>query len=96
MPEITRDIYVDVNARAIDGWNAKGWEWGTPLSHEEYLKARQGEWRMLLTPTKPVPPAWYPSDLSGLRVLGLASGGGAADAYLCRPRGAMHRVRLHA
>lgn len=35
MPEITRDIYVDVNARAIDGWNAKGWEWGTPLSHEE-------------------------------------------------------------
>lgn len=46
MPEITRDTYVDVNARAIDGWNAKGWEWGTPLSHEEYLKARQGEWRM--------------------------------------------------
>ena len=69
MPEITRDIYVDVNARAIDGWNAKGWEWGTPLSHEEYLKARQGEWRMLLTPTKPVPPAWYPSDLSGLRAV---------------------------
>ena len=31
MPEITRDTYVDVNARAIDGWNAQGWEWGTPL-----------------------------------------------------------------
>lgn len=76
MPEITRDTYVDVNARAIDGWNAKGWEWGTPLSHEEYLKARQGEWRMLLTPTKPVPLEWYPSGLTGLRVLGLASGGG--------------------
>ena len=76
MTDITRDTYADVNARAIDGWNAQGWEWGTPLSHEEYLKARQGEWRMLLTPTKPVPPAWYPSDLSGLRVLGLASGGG--------------------
>lgn len=76
MTDITRDTYADVNARAIDGWNAQGWEWGTPLSHEEYLEARQGEWRMLLTPTKPVPPAWYPSDLSGLRVLGLASGGG--------------------
>lgn len=76
MTDITTENYVDVNARAIDGWNAQGWEWGTPLSHEEYLEARQGEWRMLLTPTKPVPPEWYPSDLSGLHVLGLACGGG--------------------
>ena len=76
MTDITRDTYADVNARAIDGWNAQGWEWGTPLTHEEYLEARQGEWRMLLTPTKPVPLEWYPSDLTGLRVLGLASGGG--------------------
>lgn len=30
---------------------------------------------MVLTPTKPVPKAWYP-DLNGKRVLGLASGGG--------------------
>ena len=76
MTDITTENYADVNARAIDGWNARGWEWGTPLSHEEYLEARQGEWRMLLTPTKPVPREWYPSDLSGLRVLGLACGGG--------------------
>ncbi len=71
---ITTENYADVNARAIDGWNARGWEWGTPLSHEEYLDARQGEWRMLLTPPKPVPPEGSPSDLSGLRVLGLACG----------------------
>ena len=42
---------------------------------------------MLLTPTKPVPPAWYPSDLSGLRVLGLACGGGQQDAHLRRLSG---------
>lgn len=76
MLEIAEDNYVDANARAIDGWNAQGWEWGTPLSHEEYLGAWRGEWSMLLTPTKTVPREWYPSDLSGLSVLGLASGGG--------------------
>ncbi len=90
MTDITTENYADVNARAIDGWNARGWEWGTPLSHEDArgwewgtplshedsLEARQGEWRILLTPTKPVPPEWYPSDLSGLRVLGRACGGG--------------------
>lgn len=43
MTDITTENYADVNARAIDGWNARGWEWGTPLSHEEYLEARQGE-----------------------------------------------------
>lgn len=74
--DITQDNYADVNARAIDGWNAAGWEWGTPITHEEYERARGGDWQMLLTPTKPVPPEWYPVDMSGLRVLGLASGGG--------------------
>ena len=72
---ITRDNYADANARAIDGWNADGWEWGTPITHEDYLRACQGDWEMLLTPTKPVPHDWYPADMTGLRVLGLACGG---------------------
>lgn len=72
---ITRDNYVDTNARAIDGWNADGWEWGTPITHEDYSRACQGDWEMLLTPTKPVPHEWYPADMTGLRVLGLACGG---------------------
>lgn len=67
--------YTDMNARAIDGWVKAGWEWGRPISHEEYEKALQGEWRMLLTPKKPVPPQWL-GDVRGKRVLGLASGGG--------------------
>ena len=67
--------YQDLNAITIDRWVEEGWEWGTPISHEEYIAARGGKWDVLLTPTKFVPHAWF-GDLKGKRVLGLASGGG--------------------
>ena len=67
--------YQDINAKTIDRWNKDGWEWGTPISHETFLNAKNGSWDVVLTPTKPVPHAWF-GDLSGKRVLGLASGGG--------------------
>ena len=67
--------YTAVNARTIDRWVDEGWEWGVPVSHEEYENAKRGEWRILLTPTKPVPASWFPP-LEGARVLGLAAGGG--------------------
>lgn len=67
--------YAEINAGIIDRWIKEGWEWGQPISHESYEKALNGEWEMLLTPTKPVPKYWYP-ELRGCRVLGLASGGG--------------------
>lgn len=66
--------YTDINARTIDSWVAGGWEWGRPISHEEYLRAREGDFRVLLTPTRPVPGEWFPP-LPGCRVLGLAAGG---------------------
>lgn len=67
--------YQAVNAETIDRWIEEGWEWGVPITHETYEAARGGEWDVLLTPTKPVPHAWF-GDLRGKRVLGLASGGG--------------------
>ena len=67
--------YTDLNAEAIGRWIDEGWEWGTPISHETYLQACAGEWEVQLTPTKPVPSAWF-GELSGKHVLGLASGGG--------------------
>ena len=67
--------YQDVNARTSDRWIEAGWEWGTPISHEIYQAAQRGDWDVLLTPTKPVPHAWF-GELKGKRVLGLASGGG--------------------
>ena len=67
--------YQDINSETIDRWCADGWEWGKPISHEEFLAAKQGRWDVLLTPTKPVPHEWFGS-LKGKKVLGLASGGG--------------------
>lgn len=69
------ESYQDLNAKTIDQWVEEGWEWGKPISHEEYEQARAGNWEMLLTPTKPVPKSWF-GELFGKRVLGLASGGG--------------------
>ena len=67
--------YQDINAKTIDRWVEDGWEWGVPISHEEYVKALEGDWNVVLTPTKKVPMEWF-GDLKGKRVLGLASGGG--------------------
>ncbi len=67
--------YQDENARAIDRWVEQGWEWGVPITHAQYAAALRGEWDVLLTPTKPVPHAWF-GELKGKKVLGLASGGG--------------------
>lgn len=67
--------YQSINAQTIDRWVREGWEWGVPVSHQAYLDALAGNWDVVLTPTKPVPKAWF-GDLKGKRVLGLASGGG--------------------
>lgn len=66
--------YQDVNAQTIDRWVEEGWQWGIPITHEAFLEAQNGRWDVLLTPTKPVPHAWF-GDLKGKMVLGLASGG---------------------
>ena len=67
--------YQDINAQTIDRWVEEGWEWGIPITHEEFVAAQNGKWDVLLTPTKPVPHTWF-GELKGKKVLGLASGGG--------------------
>ena len=67
--------YQEINSKTIDSWCEDGWEWGRAISHETYVKAQNGEWDVLLTPTKPVPHEWF-GDLKGKKVFGLASGGG--------------------
>ena len=67
--------YSEINAQTIDRWIQDGWEWGVPITHQAYLDTLAGNWDVVLTPTKPVPKAWF-GDLKGKRVLGLASGGG--------------------
>ena len=67
--------YQDINAKRIDAWCESGWEWGKAISHEEFNAAQNGQWDVLLTPTKYVPHEWF-GELKGKDVLGLASGGG--------------------
>lgn len=67
--------YRELNAETIDRWVEEGWEWGIPIDHETYLRALAGDWSVRLTPTVPVPRAWF-GELRGKKVLGLASGGG--------------------
>ena len=67
--------YQDINAETIDRWVDEGWEWGQPVSHETWEKAKQGIWDVHLSPTKSVPHRWF-GDLKGKKILGLASGGG--------------------
>lgn len=67
--------YQEINSKTIDRWVDEGWEWGVPIDHETYIKAKNGEWDVFLTPTKPIPHEWF-GTLKGKKLLGLASGGG--------------------
>lgn len=67
------------------GWDRevdKGNPWTIPVSAAEVVAARQGNWHLVLTPTRPVPRTWYPPDLCGVDVLCLASGGGQQGPIL--------------
>ena len=63
------------NRMAWDREVERGNQWTVPASREAIAAARQGQWEIFLTPSKPVPREWFP-DLEGLDVLCLASGGG--------------------
>lgn len=63
------------NARAWDGAAERREMWSTPVSDDDIAAARSGDVSVLLTPETPVPADWFPP-MPGLRLLGLASGGG--------------------
>lgn len=73
--------YQSINEDTINRWVEEGWEWSRPISHEDYLAVRPNDFRLLLTPTKPIPCVWL-GDLTGKKVLGLASGGGQQGPLL--------------
>lgn len=67
--------YTEINSKVFDRWVEEGWEWGQPINHEVFQKAKNGEWEVVLTPNKPVPKEWF-GEIKNARILGLASGGG--------------------
>lgn len=73
--------YISHNKETIARWVTQGWEWSIPLDHDAFIKAKAGDYRLLLTPTRPVPPRWL-GGVAGKRVLALASGGGQQGPIL--------------
>lgn len=69
------------NRAAWDKQVEYGNPWTVPVSEVEIAEAKAGRWKILLTPTKPVPREWFP-DLARLDVLCLASGGGQQGPLL--------------
>lgn len=69
------------NRRAWDVAVERGSQWTVPVSSAEIAAARQGEWSIVLTPTKPVPRSWFPS-FRDAEILCLASGGGQQGPIL--------------
>lgn len=67
--------YQDINKETIDRWVEEGWEWGKPITHQQFVDAKNGIFNVLLTPTINVPKEWF-GDLRGKKILGLAAGGG--------------------
>lgn len=67
--------YIEINSKVFDKWVEEGWEWGKPISHEIFEKAKNNDWSVVLTPTKTVPKEWF-CKMNNAEVLGLASGGG--------------------
>lgn len=85
--------YQDINSLTVDKWCKQGWEWGKPVSHEEYVAATRGEIKVYLTPTRPVPEKWFvpPKRRCGF---GACVGRRAADPVVLRRRRKMHGTRL--
>ncbi len=73
----------------VRAYNRKAWDreveignpWTVPVGPEVITAARRGEWQIVLTPTIPVPRAWF-GELRGAAVLCIASGGGQQGPVL--------------
>ena len=75
---------MDIRAYNRDAWNrqvAQGNPWTIPVGTDQIAAARQGNWSVVLTPTKPVPSEWFPPS-PGCRTLCLACGGGQQGPIL--------------
>ncbi len=72
---------VKYNQSAWNNYVEQKNRWTIPVSEQEIENAANGNWSVVLTPAKAVPHNWFPN-LKGLKILGLASGGGQQGAIL--------------
>lgn len=64
--------------RLVDSNN----EWSLPVGPEVIARAREGDWAVVLIGHEPTPRDWLPSEMTGVRVLCLGSGGGQQGPVL--------------
>jgi len=67
--------YLEHNRRSWNHGTMADSVWARPVDAPTIARARSGSWDVLLTPSTPVPKAWF-GDIGGKEVLCLASGGG--------------------
>lgn len=80
---------MDLARYQCEAWNReveRGSPWTQPVSPDQIAAARDGNWHILLTPTKPVPREWF-GIVAGKEVLCLASGGGQQGPILAAAGG---------
>ncbi|MCL2530618.1 MAG: class I SAM-dependent methyltransferase [Oscillospiraceae bacterium] len=75
--------YADFNMTLINKWVADEQYWGAVTSHEDYVKAQNGDWGVtfmdeteILVPKEWFSPFMNNNRLEGVNLLGLAAGGG--------------------
>ncbi|MCL2159013.1 MAG: class I SAM-dependent methyltransferase [Oscillospiraceae bacterium] len=80
--ELNSNNYTDFNAQIINEWIDEEQYWGPVTSHEEYVRAKNGDWEIGLA-FDITPKEWFlpyidleNNKLDGTKLLGLASGGG--------------------
>ena len=79
--KLSRQINIEqFNADAWDHHVAIGIEWTIPVTSEQIERARNGDWSVILTATRPVPADWFPP-MKGVDVLWLAGGGCWSDCH---------------
>jgi SAM-dependent methyltransferase len=75
---------MDIRKHNRDAWDRnveRGIEWTIPVDADTIRRARGGDWKIILTPSKSVPAEWFP-ELNGADILCLASGGGQQGPIL--------------
>ena len=72
---------INHNKSAWDNYVDKKDRWTIPVSEQELENVKKGTWNIVLTASKSVPHDWFPN-LKGLKILGLACGGGQQGPIL--------------
>lgn len=69
------------NRAVWDRYGEQACPWAQPVTSEMIAAARQGQWHIYLTPTRPIPEQWL-MPVAGRDILCLASGGGQQGPIL--------------